>query len=788
MKIRISTKLFTGFTLILLLMVVVTYWSLTVSQGYLKAAAGKNFVFLAEETLMWINQSIYRRIEELQLHAKHLMLHDALSASNREYEKLSDIESFLHKRDKEWRSVPKEKITPFMRKLIDNVFSKNLRNDFIDFYENKYGYKLYHEIFVTNKYGANVAMSGKTSDYRQDDETWWKIGKDQGYYIGNIEYDDSSNTHGITMAIKIVDHDGDFLGVMKVVVGIVGLIRDVENYAKRHETTRVMVITEEGKIIYRSGAFKFLEDFSGTELFKKMDRQGGYFITSTGNRERLYSYSHSKGYRDFKGLNWIVLISHDVQEVLLLSIALRQKTISTAFILIIAGGLITYLMSRSITIPIRMLISGIQKLGKGDLEHRVMIKTKDETGELAAAFNSMAKDLWNVTASRDELNKEIAERRKAVEELRGSEEQLQFIANHAPVLIAHCDRRQHYKFVNQRYAEYFGYRQADIIGKHPREVLGEDAYAHASPHIEGTLAGHTVKYELELPATSGGTQTLNVTYAPERDTSGQVVGFIAAITDITERKLAEKRFKRAQAQFMEAEKLGALGTLTAGIAHELNNPMMGMLNFSQYCLKHVHKTNKAFPVLEDMVRETKRCIEIVKNLLTFSQVGRGRIEEYKKIHCSVIFDRVISLLKYRVEKENISIERSGEGGIPEIVAKVSNLQQVFLNLIGNALDALSGVKDKSIKIKTFSEGDTICIEISDNGEGIEREKLTKIFDPFFTTKPLGKGTGLGLSVVRNIVDAHGGNINCKSTPGKGTTFKVCLPVEQDLSGTRVAVP
>jgi len=221
--------------------------------------------------------------------------------------------------------------------------------------------------------------------------------------------------------------------------------------------------------------------------------------------------------------------------------------------------------------------------------------------------------------------------------------------------------------------------------------------------------------------------------------------------------------------------LGAVGTLTAGIAHELNNPMMGMLNYSQYCLKHVPRDNKAFSVLEDMVYETKRCIDLVKNLLTFSRMEKVSDEKCERIHCSVILDRVINIYNYRIEKENVSIQRSGDNELPEIYAKASNLQQVFLNLVGNALDALSGVKGRIIKIKTFSEGDTVSIEISDNGNGIEKEKLAMIFDPFFTTKPMGKGTGLGLSVVRNIVDAHGGNINCESTPGEGTTFRVKLP-------------
>jgi PAS domain S-box-containing protein len=253
---------------------------------------------------------------------------------------------------------------------------------------------------------------------------------------------------------------------------------------------------------------------------------------------------------------------------------------------------------------------------------------------------------------------------------------------------------------------------------------------------------------------------------------------------IAERERVEKELKRlmdqlkdSQAQLIHAEKMGALGTMTAGIAHELNNPMMGILNFTEYCLKYTLEDDKRHAVLQDCERETRRCIDIVRNLLTFSRMDKGSEEEYQRESISMIFDRVLKLLSYRIEKENVAVTHNFSEKVPDIRIKVSNIQQVFLNIIGNALDALKENKKKEIHLNLRPEDEFVRVTITDSGCGIEPESLPKIFDPFFTTKPPGKGTGLGLSLCHSIVDAHGGKIICESEVGKGTRFDVFLPME-----------
>jgi len=235
--------------------------------------------------------------------------------------------------------------------------------------------------------------------------------------------------------------------------------------------------------------------------------------------------------------------------------------------------------------------------------------------------------------------------------------------------------------------------------------------------------------------------------------------------------------KEMQLQLVRVEKMSALGTMAAGVAHELLNPMMGMLNFAQYCLKHTTEDDSRYPVLQDIERETRRCVDIVSNLTTFSHMEKQSEEGYQEESLATIIERVVKLLSYRIEKEHVSSTQQVAEGTPRIWMKVNGMQQVLLNLISNALDAVMESRKKEIHVEVHREGDFVQLTVADSGCGLAPENLEKVYDPFFTTKPIGQGTGLGLTTSRSIIDSHGGNITCESELGVGTTFRILLPVE-----------
>jgi len=239
------------------------------------------------------------------------------------------------------------------------------------------------------------------------------------------------------------------------------------------------------------------------------------------------------------------------------------------------------------------------------------------------------------------------------------------------------------------------------------------------------------------------------------------------------RDLTEER-RRAQERIV-TEKMSALGQMVGGIAHELNNPLMGIGGYVEFCRDREPEDSRCKGILDDALRETRRCKELVENLLLFARVERTGQEAPAPVDGAELAERVLRLMAYRIDKEQVDVVRAfGEAGEP-LYTRAQALQQVILNLVVNALDAMQGRERRYLRIELDRRADPVRIAIVDSGSGIPAERMTLIFDPFYTTKPVGKGTGLGLSVSKGIIEDLGGSIRCDSTPGDGARFTLLLP-------------
>lgn len=247
-----------------------------------------------------------------------------------------------------------------------------------------------------------------------------------------------------------------------------------------------------------------------------------------------------------------------------------------------------------------------------------------------------------------------------------------------------------------------------------------------------------------------------------------------------EKKVDErtKELTEMQAHLLRSEKLASLGKLAAGVAHEINNPLGGILIYSHLLLEDTDKNSPHYENLKKIVKETSRCKDIVKGLLEFA---RPKEPEMSLADINEIVDKSLAIMERQALFQNIKIKKFYSSELPKIVTDSAQLQQVFTNIILNAAEAMEGNGTLTLRTSLDGEGRYINIQFTDTGHGIKEEIRKRLFEPFFTTKEVGKGTGLGLAISYSIIQKHQGTIDVTSQVGKGSTFTVKLPVKREIN-------
>ncbi len=257
---------------------------------------------------------------------------------------------------------------------------------------------------------------------------------------------------------------------------------------------------------------------------------------------------------------------------------------------------------------------------------------------------------------------------------------------------------------------------------------------------------------------------------------GREIASFGIFTDLREKIKMERELQETQLQLLQSEKMASLGKLAAGVAHEINNPLGGILIFSKMLLEDLSSHDPRVEDLERICEEATRCKEIVKGLLEFARQTSYKMEPTDLNRALV---QGISLLENQALFHNIRIVKDLDPNLPPILANTGQLNQVFMNIILNAAEAMESQGTLTVRTQLGPEQNTVIVEFIDTGCGIKEEHLTRIFDPFFTTKEVGKGTGLGLSMSYGIVEKHRGRIWVKSREGAGATFTIELPVRAE---------
>lgn len=941
-KHRIYLSLFLLSLLPLALISVITE---QVSRTTLKAAISSDFSALAREKALAIGRIIDANIHETRLLAQHPAIINGLKKTNviNASRNQADLMEEINNIDRQW--IENKGNTAKAKEVSDNALSAELHKI------KAMQPEVYGEIFVTDSLGATVAMTQTLSDYYQADEYWWQAGSKlktvKSAYLDDRGYDESVNAIVIGVIVPVIDED-EFIGILKINFRVSTILDIVSG--EELEPGHGLILARSDDTVISTNRSAHYQDTNISPLKQFLLEAPTVGETQWHGINHLvatYPMKHSfntrkipaQGVIGVKGettieKKWFVIFAAEEKTVYAELEDLQKNTMLLALTALVIASIVGFYLSRDINRPLSILKLGTEIIGKGDLSHRIAVTQKNEFGELASAFNSMTNELQQTLASRDELNREIEERksiqtelsqfkstldqtmdcvfmfdpqtlkffyvnagamsqigydfdelvnmtpldikpefdetsfRKITESLingpshrivfttvhrhkdgydipvevflqyvapvdtpprflavvsditeqKHAEEEKEQLQRHLnelldamPSIVVAVDQQAYITHWNREAERVTGIDSATAIGKPVTETL-----LIIEPHQEEILnaihKGQKLSLERVTTGDDKGHYHTNILVYPLTATG--IKGAVLRLDDVTEKTHMED-------MMVQTEKMLSVGGLAGGMAHELNNPLGGMVQgiqnirrrFSSSLDKNISTATNLGLDLEkvrqymhereidqmlDMISDAgQRASEIVNNMLRFTRRPENLVQA---TDLKALIDQTIELasvdydLKKKYDFKNIEINCEFSSNLPYVSCIPGELQQVLLNLLRNSAQALSENKspEKSPKI-TLRVGlevgpgvepgvkhkkQHIRIEVEDNGSGMSAETQKRAFEPFYTTKPPGKGTGLGLSVSYYIIhDEHQGTINVESTPGKGTKFIIQLPVE-----------
>jgi PAS domain S-box-containing protein len=437
----------------------------------------------------------------------------------------------------------------------------------------------------------------------------------------------------------------------------------------------------------------------------------------------------------------------------------------TAGVLLIAFWLSLTLQQR-ITNPIIALAKTARDISRQrNFSVRAEKMSDDELGELTEAFNTMLDQLQSSHA-----------------DLEKSRVQLQIVTDYASVFLCHVDRHQTFQFVNPAFAARFKLTPDQVTGRSIRDIVGARAYETLRPHIERAIAGERVEFELEVPYEALGPRWMHTIYMPERNRAGIVVGFVGVISEISARKRAEQELERARDQAMAASR--AKDYFLAALSHELRTPLNPVLLIASDAANDPRFPQEARADFAMIRRNVELEARLIDDLLDLTRIVSGKLllEKRPLDVCAVLQD-ALSVVRLEAETKNIELTLDLGTERPVVLGDPLRLQQIFWNVLKNAVKFTPEGGRIAVEIRTLAAGGNVAIKIMDTGIGLTQGEITHIFDPFAQgDHAAGSGAhqfgglGLGLAISRMLVKLHDGVIHAASAGrNQGSTFTIELP-------------
>jgi signal transduction histidine kinase len=552
---------------------------------------------------------------------------------------------------------------------------------------------------------TDKSLEGK---YRES-EPFFVEGKNRTY-VENVTY---SLTHGglvMHISTPIRDREGNLVAVLAGHADLAEMSAIMEQRSGLSQT-------EDTYLVNTFNFFVTEPRFGAGYALKKAVHTEGVHACLEHN-DSVSFYADYRGVPVIGAYRWMperelcILTEVAQSEAFAPIIALRNTVLGIGVAAALVAALLGFIFARTITRPVRQLVEGAEQIGRGNLETRIEVETRDEIGQLSQAFNQMTENLQAITASRDELDREITERKRAEETLKQTLRELQDSRAAALNMMLDADEAR---------------KMAEQANEELRREIAE-----------------RVRAEEEL-----------------KQYQDQLEGLV-------EERTSELR--ETQERLIRQEKLAVLGQLAGGVGHELRNPLGAIKNAAYYLNMVLEDPDlETREILEVLEKEVDTSEKIISSLLDFA---RARPPIRRKVDLNAVVQEALSRTALP-DAPHVELVLELDEDLPPILADPDQLFQVLGNLVRNGIQAMTG--GGRLVVRTAVEGpEWVTVSVADSGAGISEENLKKIFEPLFTTK--AKGIGLGLAVVRTLVEGHGGTIGVESQVGQGSTFTVRLPL------------
>ena len=438
--------------------------------------------------------------------------------------------------------------------------------------------------------------------------------------------------------------------------------------------------------------------------------------------------------------------------------------LTVVFTLLIAASL-GLVITRSITQPLARLVEGSKALARGEFQHQVSVTGRDELAHLGQVFNDSARRLRDLYAT-----------------LQRSEDRLRRVIDTIPAHAWSTLPDGSVDFINQRFLEFTGRSREDLLGWGWGSVVHpDDLTRYVNQWDAAVAAGKPLESEARVRRADGEYRWLLIRNVPLRDEMGNIVNWYGTAIDIEERHRAEEALHKAQADLAHVSRLTTMGELVASIAHEVNQPLGAIVTNGQTCLRLLSRDtadlNKSREIIGRMIKDGMRASEVIKRV---RELLHKAPSEKSPLNINETVQEVIELVNSDLRRSKVELLIELAADLPHVVGDRVPLQQVILNMILNAKDAMSEVYTRELIITTRkNESGGVVVAVRDSGKGLDPKDAEKIFDPFFTTK--AEGMGLGLSISRSIIEDHSGRMWATPNEPQGTVFQFTLPSEHQTS-------